>query len=69
KPERVKILRSSIAAGEGAPGTVIEITDVPVIACASGAVCLEQVQRAGKKPMSGADFLRGVSLPEGARLD
>ncbi len=69
KPERVKILRSSIAAGEGAPGTVIEITDVPVIACTSGAVRLDEVQRAGKKPMSGADFLRGVSLPEGARLD
>ena len=69
KPERVKILRSSIAAGEGAPGTVIEITDVPVIACASGAVRLEQVQRAGKKPMSGADFLRGASLSEGSCLD
>ena len=69
KPERVKILRSSVAIGGGAPGTLIDKTDVPVIACGSGAVRLEQVQRAGKKPMSGADFLRGASLPEGSRLD
>lgn len=69
KPERVKILRSSVATGDGAPGTLVDMTDVPVIACGSGAVRLEQVQRAGKKPMSGADFLRGASLPEGARLD
>ena len=30
---------------------------------------LEQLQRAGKKPMSGSDFLRGASPPEGLRLD
>lgn len=69
KPERVKVLRSSVADGSGAPGTVIDMAEVPVISCGSGAVRLEQVQRAGKKPMSGADFLRGASLSEGARLD
>lgn len=69
KPERVKVLRSSVAGGSGAAGTVIDMAEVPVISCGSGAVRLEQVQRAGKKPMSGADFLRGASLSEGARLD
>ncbi|MEL7526614.1 MAG: methionyl-tRNA formyltransferase [Pseudomonadota bacterium] len=69
KPERVKILRSSVVTGTGEPGTVIGVSDVPVIACASAAVRLEQVQRAGKKPMSGSDFLRGASLPEGSCLD
>ncbi|WP_434053524.1 MAG: methionyl-tRNA formyltransferase [Roseibium sp.] len=69
KPERVKILRSSVVEGAGEPGTVIDTGDVAAVACASGAVRLEQVQRAGKKPMSGAEFLRGASLPEGARLD
>lgn len=69
KKERVKILRSRKADGEGAPGTVLNVDDVPVIACGSGAVSLEQVQRAGKKPMSGADFLRGASLSENAVLD
>nr|WP_319385824.1 methionyl-tRNA formyltransferase [uncultured Roseibium sp.] len=69
KPERVKVLRSSVAGGSGEPGNVADMTEVPVIACGSGAVRLEQVQRAGKKPMSGADFLRGASLSVGARLD
>jgi methionyl-tRNA formyltransferase len=42
---------------------------VPVISCGTGAVRLEQVQRAGKKPMSGAEFLRGASLSDGTVLD
>ncbi len=69
KPERVKILRSVLAEGNGSPGTVLESKDAPVVACGSGAVRLEQVQRAGKKPMSGADFLRGASLSDGTVLD
>jgi len=69
KAERVKILRSTLGEGEGSPGTVLYTNDVPVIACGTGAVRLEQVQRAGKKPMSGADFLRGASLSDGAVLD
>ncbi|MEM5581199.1 methionyl-tRNA formyltransferase [Roseibium sp. AS2] len=72
KPERVKILRSVLAEGAGAPGTVLAATgqgEAPLIACGSGAVRLEQVQRAGKKPMSGADFLRGTTLSAGTVLD
>ncbi|MBN9668875.1 methionyl-tRNA formyltransferase [Roseibium aggregatum] len=69
KPERVKVLRSSLGEGEGAAGTVLAGAEVPVVACGSGAVRLDQVQRAGKKPMSGADFLRGASLSAGAVLD
>jgi len=68
KPERVKILRTSLAEGQGAPGSVLDTGNGPVIACASGAVRLDQVQRAGKKPMSGADFLRGASLSDGTVL-
>ncbi|MHA7774832.1 methionyl-tRNA formyltransferase [Roseibium sp. M-1] len=69
KPERVKILRSALAEGAGIPGTVLMTEEAPVIACGTGAVRLEQVQRAGKKPMSVADFLRGVSLSDGTKLD
>ncbi|PVB59381.1 methionyl-tRNA formyltransferase [Labrenzia sp. 011] len=69
KPERVKILRSSMAEGQGAPGTVLETDNGPVIACGAGAIRLDQVQRAGRKPMSGTDFLRGASLPDGTVLD
>jgi methionyl-tRNA formyltransferase len=69
KSERVKVLRSAIVDGEGAAGTVLNVEDAPVIACASGAIRLDQVQRAGKKPMSGADFLRGAALSDGHVLD
>lgn len=69
KKERVKILRSGLSEEAGAPGTVVNTDDVPVIACAGGAVRLEEVQRAGKKPMSGSDFLRGASLSPNAVLD
>ncbi|MGL4975828.1 MAG: methionyl-tRNA formyltransferase, partial [Bosea sp. (in: a-proteobacteria)] len=65
-PERLKILRSSRQNGSGTPGTVLD-TDA-TLACADGAVRLEQVQPAGGKPMSGADFLRGQRLAAGAKL-
>lgn len=68
KPERVKVLKSSLVDQGGPAGTVLDTSGVPVIACGSGAVRLEQVQRAGKKPMSGADFLRGASLLDGTVL-
>lgn len=69
KTERVKILRSALAEGSGAPGTVLETSTSPVIACGDGAVRLDLVQRAGRKPMTGEDFLRGASLSDGAVLD
>ncbi|QFS96199.1 Methionyl-tRNA formyltransferase [Labrenzia sp. THAF191b] len=69
KMERVKVLRSTLGEGSGTPGSVHTGGDVPVISCGTGAVRLEQVQRAGKKPMSGAEFLRGASLSDGTVLD
>jgi methionyl-tRNA formyltransferase len=59
--ERIKVLRSSLAAGDGAPGAVLD-PDGPVIACGSGAIRLVEVQRAGKRPMSGAELVRGFAL-------
>ncbi|MCV0425915.1 MAG: methionyl-tRNA formyltransferase [Roseibium sp.] len=69
KSERIKILRSAVADGEGAAGKVLETDGHFVIACGVGSVRLDQVQRAGKKPMTGAEFLRGASLSEGTVLD
>jgi methionyl-tRNA formyltransferase len=69
KVERVKVLRSTLAEGAGAPGTIQTGADVPMVCCGTGAVRLEQVQRAGKKPMSGAEFLRGASLSDDMVLD
>jgi methionyl-tRNA formyltransferase len=63
---RVKVLRSTLASGGGAPGAVLD--EALSIACGSGAVRLTQVQRAGKQPMGAADFLRGARLSPGEVL-
>jgi methionyl-tRNA formyltransferase len=57
---RVKALRSEPVAANGAPGTLLDrhLT----VACASGAVRLTQVQRAGARPMEADEFLRGTKL-------
>jgi methionyl-tRNA formyltransferase len=64
--ERVRALRSTLAEGEGKPGTVLD--DQLTIACGKGSVRLLQVQRAGKRPMPVAEFRRGAELPVGSVL-
>ena len=66
KRERVRALRSTLAKGEGKPGTVLD--DQFTIACGKGSVRLLQVQRAGKRPMPVAEFRRGAELPVGSVL-
>lgn len=66
KRERVKVLRSQLSAGSGLPGEVLH--GAMTIACGEGAVRLVEVQRAGKKPMPVAEFLRGFPLLPGTRL-
>lgn len=59
--ERVKLLRSRLAVGQGAPGQVLRGF---TIACGQGAVEITEAQREGKRPMPAADILRGLILPE-----
>lgn len=63
---RVKVLRSTLASGKGAPGTVLDGT--LTIACGDGAVRLVDVQRAGAKAMNAEEFLRGTPLGKGVVL-
>ncbi len=58
--ERVKLLASRLAPGQGAPGTVLGGFRV---ACGSGAVEVLSAQREGKRPMPAAEILRGLTLP------
>jgi methionyl-tRNA formyltransferase len=58
KPVRIKALRSTLAEGRGAPGTILD--DNLTIACGNGAVRLTLVQREGKSAMDAATFLRGT---------
>ncbi|MFQ5785992.1 MAG: methionyl-tRNA formyltransferase [Alphaproteobacteria bacterium] len=62
----VKALATEVAAGEGAPGTLL--ADDFTVACGAGALRLLRVQRAGRAPTDGAAFLRGARLAVGARL-
>lgn len=64
--ERIKVLRATLADGSGVAGTVLD--GALTIACGDGAVQLLQVQRAGKRPMTAAELLRGFALPAGARV-
>jgi len=64
KLERVKVLRSARLDGaSGEPGEVLD--DVLTIACGSGAVRLLELQRAGGKVVTAADFLRGADVRKG----
>ncbi len=64
--ERVKVLRSTMAEGQGAPGKALD--EALTIACGAGAVRLIEVQRSGKAPMQAADFLRGTKVLAGTPL-
>ncbi len=78
KPERLKLLRSTLAkvggaqgggaqvAGSAEPGTVLD--DELTIACGTGAVRLVEVQRAGSRAVSASEFVRGSRLAAGAKL-
>jgi methionyl-tRNA formyltransferase len=54
--KRLKILRSTLASGQGTPG---EVLSLGVIACGEGAIRLVEVQPEGKKAMAAADWFRG----------
>jgi len=59
--ERVKFLRSRLVQGQGQPGQRLHGL---TIACGSGAIEVMLAQREGKRPMRGADFVNGATLPD-----
>jgi methionyl-tRNA formyltransferase len=62
---RVKLIRSRLAEGVGAPGEVLAGFTV---ACGSGAVEITEVQPEGKPRMSAEAYLRGARIPAGTVL-
>jgi methionyl-tRNA formyltransferase len=64
--ERVKLLASAPAGGQGAPGTVLD--SALRVACGTGAVRLTRLQRAGRGPQEPGDFLRGFPVGPGEKL-
>ena len=57
--ERVKLLASRLATGEGSPG---EVLGGFTIACGEGAVETVRAQRAGKRAMDAEEVLQGLEL-------
>jgi len=63
KGERIKILSAQVENIDGVPGTVMD--DKLTISCGVDGLQLNTLQRAGKSPMTVAEFLRGFKLPIG----
>jgi methionyl-tRNA formyltransferase len=61
--ERIKVLQASLALGSAPPGTILKGNGLAV-ACGSGALRLEKLQRPGGKALDADAFLRGFALPE-----
>jgi methionyl-tRNA formyltransferase len=66
---RIIVHKTRIAAGQGAPGEVIEAGgDRLIVAAGDGAIDLAVVQLPGKKPAVAAEFLRGHHVRPGDRM-
>jgi len=66
----LKIWRARVHPAEAAPGTILEAgASGIVVACGAKALCVQELQRAGGKRLSAAQFLAGFSLAAGERLE
>jgi methionyl-tRNA formyltransferase len=65
----VKLWRARVVPGKGAPGTLLEQRNALIAACGSDALAIEELQPAGARRMSAADFLRGRALSAGSRFE
>lgn len=66
---KVQAAHAEEAAHNAAPGTVISSSGQLRIACASGVLVLQTLQRPGGRPLPVADFLRGYPIAEGSPLE
>jgi methionyl-tRNA formyltransferase len=69
---RLKVLRAASSPewrGDAPPGTVFALADGLAVATGEGALCLEEVQLAGKRPIDVTAFLRGQRDFLGSQLE
>ena len=64
--EKIKVLNAELSTGSGDAGVLLN--DSLTIACGKDAVTLTHLQRAGKKPMTADELLRGFAMPKGSRF-
>ena len=66
----MKIWGARLSAAEGEPGSILEAGPMGiVIACGAGALNVLELQRAGGKRLTAAQFLAGFPLAAGERLE
>ena len=66
--EPLKIWRARVVDGGGSPGAIFLQEKRLVVACGSGALAIEELQRAGGKRLAVSEFLRGRALAPDARF-
>jgi methionyl-tRNA formyltransferase len=66
RTERLKLLRSTLADGQGEPGEILD--EALTVACGEGAVRLTELQRAGGRPVTADEFVRGAKTRKGMKL-
>ena len=66
----LKVHRATVDTGQGEAGAVIDADDKRglIVGTGEGALALDEVQPAGKKRMSGADFVRGYRIEVGEKF-
>jgi methionyl-tRNA formyltransferase len=64
----VKVWRAHVAEGRGTPGEILSVGSAITVACSEQALAIEELQRAGGKRVSAAEYLRGRPLRAGERL-
>jgi len=64
----IKIWRARVVHATGEPGHVLEQGEALVVACGHEALAIDELQPAGGRRMSVAEFLRGRRLPLPARF-
>ncbi|MBT4140450.1 MAG: methionyl-tRNA formyltransferase, partial [Candidatus Latescibacteria bacterium] len=66
----LKVHRASVVEGVGEPGKVLGVDGKTglLVATDKGTLLLDEIQPAGKKRMSGADFVRGYPIQSGEKL-
>ena len=65
----LKVWKASAEAAGGDPGTVLEAGSGGIlVACGSGSLRLQELQKPGSKRLPAGDFLRGFALSAGAAL-
>jgi len=68
EPWRIWFARAAPFAG-GSPGEIVGFENSIMVACSTGTLCIEELQRPGGRRLTAREFLAGVSLKAGQRFD